>query len=80
MAKTDMECKDGYIDHLAFLLNPHLSHLPPEVADKIRAMPGEIRVIINPTDHHVPKPVKDIEAGLVNTRAGELCDTFVVDA
>lgn len=47
---TDQECKDEYIDHLAFLLEPHLDLLSTMVADEICIMSDKIGVDITPTD------------------------------
>lgn len=50
-----MEYKDEYIDHLTFLLNPHLNLLLTDVVAKIRAMLANIGGIITLIDCHAPR-------------------------
>lgn len=54
-SKIDQECKDEYIDHLAFLLKPHLG--PSDVVDKIYRIPEEIGVNVTHNNHRAPKNV-----------------------
>lgn len=53
--ETDQECKDDYIYHLAFQLNPHLYLLLAEVTYEICRMSEEIRVFVTLTNHQAPR-------------------------
>lgn len=44
-----------YIKHLTFILGMHLDTLPAKLSEKIRAMSGDISVVVQPTDHHALK-------------------------
>lgn len=63
-AKTNQECKYEYIDHLAFLLKPHLGLLPTDIVEQIHHIPEDIRVDVTPTDRRAPKAI--------NTKVGKV--------
>lgn len=63
-SKTDHNCKDKFIDHLAFLLEPHPGHLPADMVDEMHRMPEEIGVDVTPIDRRAPKPA-DTKFGMV---------------
>lgn len=60
-----------YIDHLAFLLEPHLNLLPSKVTAKIWARPEDIGVIVMATDRHVPKLTPKVKMSLVGDIAND---------
>lgn len=51
----------GYINHLAFMLSPHIDKPPAKLAAKIRSMPSDIGVIIQAANCHalMVTPVKE---------------------
>lgn len=46
-----------YIDHFAFLLEPHIGKLPAEVILEMQARLGECYVEVEPKSHNAPKVV-----------------------
>lgn len=49
--KAQKEC----IEHLAFILGPHIYKLTTVLAAKITSLPREVGVTIEPASHHAPK-------------------------
>lgn len=51
-----------YINHLAFILGPHMGTLPQATGTKITSLPREAGVDIKPGDLHTPKLVPMVDS------------------
>lgn len=53
--EVSYDAQKEYIDHLDFLLWPHLDKLPTDVVAEITAIPGECSMVVGPASRHAPK-------------------------
>lgn len=77
-AKVNMEYKDVYIDHIVFLLIPHLDIFPFEVVAEIRAIPVDIGMIVTLPTIVLPSLLLMLRRAKPNR--GEQVDALVVDS
>lgn len=70
-------CKDEYIDHLAFILGPHLDLLLVEATSKIHSIPVDIRVIVMPPDCRVLKLISIMEVSLAGKQVEDDGETVI---
>lgn len=54
-AETDVEVKDAYIRHLAYVLEPQLGGLPAEVAEEIKGPPAVFDIEVIPQKYKPPR-------------------------
>lgn len=67
------EAQKEYINHLDFILGPHMEKLPTEVVTEVTSLPGEVGMNVDPASRHALKVTPPTDNTTVNgTKLGKV--------